>query len=79
MPGCGTVQQEHRVGDEKEGGCQDPGQRTVIPWCPCGTMIEWKVVVGDVLPLIVEQCLIGVTGTCRRHNGKLYKVWFCLK
>ncbi len=75
MPDCDAVQQEHRVGDEKKGSRQDPGQRTAIPWCPCGTMTEWKVVVGDVLPVVVEQCLIRVTGTCRRHNGKLDKLF----
>ena len=64
MPGCGAVQQEYRVGDEKEGGRQDPGQTKAIPRCSCGTMIEWKVVVGDVLPVIVEQCFVGITGTC---------------
>ena len=72
--------QKHRVGNEKEGCCQDPGQMMAIPCCPFGTMNEWKVVVRDMLPVIVEQCLVGVpTSAYRRHNGKVDGVWSCLR
>ena len=42
-------------------------------------MVERKIVVGDVLPLMIEQSLIGITRTCRRHDEYLDAVWSCLR